>query len=220
MIHKMIGDFFNNIAAELVGSALFVVLLLLVFRRSARDYRRNRAEARDLWWLPAWNVWRFVIRNIESDSSLYDSRYRAWLRRVEPARVGSSVSTFVDSPLGSAERFVLPAGQDLPVLCFRFERRATGMVFVHADKLGVSQLEIDLGQDSAEILAEYMFRIRGPFQVPYTMTRLLTIPRFVEDSAKGRVDLFAVLLDSQAKGEHCIALPLTTDEEIGIPTPS
>lgn len=216
----VLKDFLNNIAAEIVGSGLVLVLLTWAYARLGRAYRRTRSEARDLWWLPGWNSWRLVIRNMEGQGSLYDLRYRAWFRSVEPPRPGCSTSSFVDLPLVAEERIVLPPGQDLPILCFRFEKQKTGLAFIHTDKLGASLSTIKIDGRPAELIAEYTFRIRGPMQVPFTITRTLFIPSTIDHQTRGSVNIFELLLKGQSKGEHHTALPLTSEEEIGVPFPS
>lgn len=212
------ADFLNNLAAELIGSSLFIAMLVYIYTRRAQVYRRVRTEARDLWWLPGWNVWRVVIRNIGGSASLHELRWRAWYRRVQPSKPGCSVSTFVDTELESGERHLLPVDQDIPILCFRFEKRNGVLVFVHTDKVGNVRSETSVDQTD-QILAEYNFTVEDRFKIPYTVTRLLDLPCQL-DSAKGQFDLFEYLFRSQAKPEHSVSLPLTSDEHIGVPVPS
>jgi hypothetical protein len=193
-------------------------MLVYFYTRRARVYRRVRTEAHDLWWLPGWNVWRVVIRNIGGSTSLHELRWRVWYRHVEPPKPGCSVSTFVDTELDTGERHLLLVDQDIPILCFRFEKRNGVLVFVRTDKLGNVRSETNVGRTD-QVLAEYNFTVEDRFKIPYTVTRLLELPRQL-DSAKGSFDLFDYLFKSQVKPEHSVPLLLTSDEHIGIPVPS
>jgi hypothetical protein len=121
----------RDIFISFLGSVAVVLLLYFLYWLSSRSCSRNRAYAQ-CWWLPGWNCFRFVIRNMHSKVNLICVRHRAWLRATKPPITGCSVKSFVDTEITSGERILLPNEQDLPVLCFRLENN--GNRLVHTDK--------------------------------------------------------------------------------------
>lgn len=206
------------ILTSAAGSAALLAAILLYYGQVARSYRRRRRFERDLWWLPAWESWRFVIKNIGGKRPLLQVRYRAWLTRVESSRDGSSVDTFVDYDLEQGERELLTVKQDLPVVCFRVERRGGAFVFVHTNKLGTPLSEHPL-EPSAEyhLRAEYSFTTRTFAEFPIQVTRFLNLPRFVNLKTGGCVDLFEYLWRKQQSEETSVPLVFTYGEEISVP---
>jgi hypothetical protein len=94
-----------------------------------------------MWWLPPWNCYRLVLRNIEGAREYTDIAYRSWIREVELDRPGCSVKSFADKDLTHGERILLPVGQDLPTICFRLEPEADRFKVICTDKFGTPLLE-------------------------------------------------------------------------------
>jgi len=209
-----------SVFSSFIGSAFLAFLLVFLYKRSGKKYRRNQLFARDLWWLPGWKCWRFVIRNMEGRSSLHSLRFKAWLREIEPNRPGCSVNTFLDNDLTEGHRFLLPKEQDLPILCFRFEANGDKFEFIKTNKLGdpESRFTLQPGRDYY-LMAEYTFQVRTWYGVPLTVARLLSVPRYVEDSKRKTIDLFKAIQEKQGNSETTIAVTFTEDECITIPPP-
>lgn len=105
----------KSIFFSFLGSALVVGLLYFCYWVSSQHVSRKKAYAK-CWWLPGWNCFRFVIRNMRGKNNLILIKYRGWLRSIKPSIVGCSTPTFVDTELISGERILLPGAyeKDLP----------------------------------------------------------------------------------------------------------
>jgi hypothetical protein len=215
-ILAQLSAFIVGFLASFVAAVLFAFLVHKIYLRSAAQFRRSQFFARDLWWLPAWRCWRFVVRNIGGNTNLWEIQYRCWLREIVPAQVGSSVASFRDTDLSGGQRIILPVGQDLPVLCFRFEEREGELFLIHTDKFGGVLGEFRItGPNKWEVKAEYSFQTIGIGGVPHRVYRLLTIP----EKAKGQhteVDVFRRLLSHQGQSECTVPLAFTGAEQISV----
>ena len=144
----------------------------------------------DLWWLPAWRCWRFVVRNIEGNTNICAIEHRCWLREILPARPGSSAQSFKDTELSAERRIILPAGEDFPILCFRFEERDGNLGFIHTDKFGVDLTRFEISDSNKhELKAEYALETTSPMGLPHRVRRLLTIPENAT-TQHGEVNIF------------------------------
>lgn len=205
-----------GVLASMVATVVVALILFLFYSNSARSLKRNRTFAQDLWWLPKWQCWRFVIRNMKGDACLYDVEFRSWLREIEPADVDSSVSSFRDFALENGRRVLLPQGQDLPILCFRLERKDAALQVTKTDKFGTAaqSFPITTGLDY-ELKAEYAFTLTPPSQVAHRVRRLLTIPGSLEREGR-RLSLFSYLEARQSRTEASVAVVFTEDEQISL----
>ena len=157
---------------------------------------------------------------MEGDSSLRSLRFRTWLRDIEAARPGSSVASFIDTELGSGERLLLPAEQDLPILCFRLELQGDRLVLVYTDKLGTPKASFLLtAKREYALMAEYTFNISGPLGISHSLNRLLAIPRYLERECDEKFDLYVALYKQQGDVEQSVAVTLTGGEYISVPLP-
>ena len=212
--------FIVGVLASFVAAILFGLVVYRMYLRSASLLKRSNLFARDLWWLPAWRCWRFVVRNIGGNTSLWEIQYRCWLREIVPAQLSSSVASFRDAELSIGQRIILPVGQDLPVLCFRFEERGDDLFMIHTDKFGGALGEFKItGPSKWEIKAEYSFQTisqtAGIVGFPHRVYRLLTIPENAK-SQHGEVDVFRQLLSHQGQSECSVPLAFTGAEQISV----
>lgn len=213
-------SFLEGVLASLVAAILFALLIYFAYVISSSRLRRDRLFARDLWWLPRWNTWRFVVRNIQGKGNLCQIEYRSWLREILPAARGSSVKSFRDTelvPLG--KRIILPREQDLPILCFRLEERDDTLVLVHTDKFGDELGRyIMAGPNMWSLKAEYSLETHGSMGLPHRVQRLLTIPEKAP-GRKGTVEVFKRLQLLQGPSECWVPLVFTGAEEISVRLP-
>lgn len=213
-----------NILFSFVGSALVVLLLYFFYWLSSYRCSRNRAYA-ECWWLPGWNCYRFVIRNRYSKDNLLSIKYRAWLRVIQPAKEGCSVRTLMDTELVSDERTLLPAGQDLTVLCFRFEKLGYTLKFIQTDKFGKPTKVMDMMMDISHkrniesINVEYYLKLKSWFLFKHEIARAFVIPHILtrEEEHNGSIvdvdkDIFTHLFIKQQEGEQRIQLVFQTSE--------
>jgi hypothetical protein len=133
-----------------------------------------------------------------------------------PSEPGSSVNTLVDNELSYGERIILPGGQDLPVLCFRFEQRQGKLIFVQTDKQGSQMHEFELEDDVEAIIAEYTVKIRSWFLFKHEIVRMFDIPHKLDMDGK-QTDLFKdYLMPKQQKEEFKVKTVFQTAEEVAV----
>ncbi len=203
------GTAILGLVTSFVGSAL--VVLVVYYSYWISNQRASRPAYAGYWWLPAWNCYRFVIRNMPHADSLISLRWRSWIRVIKLARTGSSVDTFVDTELSSGERVLLPGGQDLPVLCFRFQESGGNLQLIHTDKLGVQIGEYPLHPEVDAVKVEFYLRSRSLFLFKHEVARSFELPHYIETS-QGKVDFFGELFHLQSSQEGKL-LPLIQTAE-------
>jgi len=216
---RTVMDLLLSFVVSFAGSAVVLIVFYSLFVYSSRYASRKRAYAR-LYWLPAWQCFRFVIRNMESKDSLIGTNYRAWLRSIRPSREGSTVKTFVDVALESGERILLPGVQDLPVICFRFEDGENGLKLVHTNKLGEPIHQYDLTSEVDSLKIEYTVKIRGwsLFKIfKHEIVRTFEVSHYLEAKGK-KMNAFRYLLNKQEQKEQRIPIVFLTSEDITITT--
>lgn len=165
----------RDILLSAIGSTFVLAVLYHLYWISFRHCSAKRAYAQ-CWWLPDWNCFRFVIRNMHSEENLMSIKYRAWLRSIQPARLGSSVKTFEDKEIASGERILLYGRQDLPVLCFRFEHHGNDIKFVRTDKFGTLIGLYDIKSEEGSLMIEYYLKIQSWFLFKHEIARVFEIP--------------------------------------------
>jgi hypothetical protein len=204
-----------NLLLGVLASALVVAALYFGYWFSYKHYSEQRAYA-ECWWLSRWNCYRLVIRNMHDKGNLTAVQYRSWIRRIVPAEPGSSVNTLVDNELSCGERIILPSGQDLPVLCFRFEQRHGTLVFVQTDKQGSSIQEFELEDDVEAIIAEYTVKIHSWFLFKHEIVRMFDIPHTLDIDGE-QTDLFKdFLLLRQQEEEFRVKTVFQTAQEVAV----
>jgi len=104
---------------------------------------------------------------------------------VIPGGAGCSVNTLVDTEIDLGERIFLPAGQDLPIICFRFDDRRSNIKLVVTDKLGNALNSYDLN-DIKSIMAEYHFAVRHWLVFKHDINRIVLMPLY-KDKIKGQL---------------------------------
>ena len=205
-----------SILFSFLGSAVVVVLLYFLYWLSSRRCSRERAYA-ECWWLPGWNCFRFVIRNMHSEDDLSSVKYRAWLRSIESATQNCSVNTFVDNDIVSGERILLPRGQDLPILCFRFEQHGNMMKLIHTNKLGKPINVYDLGPSVDSLKVEYYLKLRSWFLFKHEIVRIFEIPHYLTTVEGKEEDIFDLhFFKKQQQDEHRIQTTFKTAEVITV----
>lgn len=233
----------EGVLASFLAAILFAIVIYRTYARSASILGRDRLFASDLWWIPGWNCWRFIVPNMKGPANLWDIEYRCWLREIIPERTGCSVKSFRDIELDAQQRIILPTGQDLPILCFRFERRENNLVFLHTDKFGKVLCEVEIfGPNMWQLKAEYSFytlainaSIRGKgnpkssqtllgrfvshLKLPHRVHRLLTIPQKNKGRTRETDDIFESLFADQANPEHSVPIAFTGAEQVSIRLP-
>jgi hypothetical protein len=122
----------------------------------------------------------------------------------------------MDTELSTGRRVILPAGQDLPILCFRFEERGGKLVFVHTDKFGVDLTRFEISDSKErELKAEYGLETTSPMGLPHRVRRLLTIPENAT-TQHGEVNIFKRLLSLQGESECSVPYAFTGAEQISV----
>lgn len=240
----------KSIFFSFLGSAVVVGLLYFCYWISSRHVSRKKAYA-ECWWLPGWNCFRFVIRNMRDKNNLTLIKYRSWLRSIKPSIPGCSTPTFVDTELTTGERILLPGayekdlpkkkiervvilikrrvmkwikgeeipldgGQDLPVLCFRFEDNEGNLKFIHTDKLGTPINTYNISSETDSLKIEYYLKLQSWFLFKHEIVRTFEIPHYLPVDGK-KVDVFRYLLKRiQTKGERSVRLVFLTAEDIRV----
>lgn len=208
----------ENFMGYIVGvlsSATVVVLVYFAYWVSWNHSSRQRAYA-SCWWLPAWNCFRLVIENMDDGGNLTAIRYRTWIRRVHLASAGSTVNTFEDHVLESGERIILPAGQDVPVLCFRVENKNGHLMLILTDKRGNKIREIEIDEQVEAIFTEYSLRIQSWFLFKHEISRLFALPRQLTIDGKPRDIFKSHLLPLQGRGEARVKTVFQTANVISV----
>lgn len=181
-------DAFVSFMVSFIASLAVVVVVYLVLQRlSSYWLQKGEVGETKCWFLPRWNCFRVVVRNIPGNHTLLFIKWRAWLRAVIPAQPGCSVKTFVDTDLDSGERIYLPAGQDLPVACFRFNDNLGKVELVLTDKLGkpVNSYALD---DIDSIMLEYHAAVRHWFVFKHDVNRIVFMPLSKEEVRGKTID--------------------------------
>jgi len=93
--------------------------------------------------------------------------------------------TFVDTDLDSGERIYLPTGQDLPIVCFRFEENLGKIKLIHTDKLGNIIKPYDL-EGMNDIMAEYHIEVKHWFVLKHEINRIFFVP-LTKEKLKGKI---------------------------------
>ena len=199
-----------------LGSALFVFVTLLLYRRMAKKYSNGKAYA-ECWWLPAWNCFRFVIRNIGSNDTLYSIKYRAYIRNTTDMKSGSSVESYSDHDLNLGERIILRGGEDLPVLCFRIKKKGNKFIFIHTNKFGLKINKYPIAIFNDTIVVEYQLKILRFGFIHFEVTREFTIPSQYQYGGCLIVPI-GYFLSEQNQNEHEVGLIFKTAETVSINT--
>ncbi len=165
-----LAAFVLSVAASLGA----VFLLWLLYAATARWARKHVATA-ECWWLPGANSFRFVLRNMPSKTNLSGVRYRVWLRTDAQARDDISVTTLLDDNLAEGERLLLPAGQDLPLICFRFQEAGSDLELLITDKMGVQKDSRRIAHPTSRLMIEFSARARTLQLFKHEVTRLYAI---------------------------------------------
>jgi len=132
-------EFFTQLLA-LVAFFAFPAFQYIVLRQFSK-----REGAPQLWFLPRYQCFRLVIRNIPGKRTLSELKTRAVLRAIVPATEGATVASFMDEVLPTGEDFFLFPGNDHTLISFRLERTSSNSIdFILADKLGVEKKRFSL----------------------------------------------------------------------------
>lgn len=190
----LVISFLLNLAGSLAGLAVLYGLYL----RASGLAARNKATA-ELWWLPGWNCFRLVIRNIPVRYEITDIRSRSWLRDVVARRDGCSVNSFKDVNLISSERLTLSREDDYPLVCFRLQRLNGGLQFVLTDKFGVELGLNMLSKEFEELLVEYSAKIQTWKLLKYEISRMFVFPYSDKDEGQIFEELFAMQQGPEAR---------------------
>jgi hypothetical protein len=187
-------SFFLNVA----GSIASLVLLYGLYIWCSFKFSSNKASA-EVWWLPAWNCFRFVIRNIPYGYEVTDIRSTAWLRDLIPSRDGSSVNSFKDTELTHDGRLMLATNQDYPLLCFRLRRVNDSYHFVLTDKFGTEIKSCELSEEFKQLVVQYSAKLQTWKLFKYECSRTYVIP--YRDPARGEIfsKLFAMQQGPEAR---------------------
>jgi len=153
---------------------------------------------------------------MHNEGNLTGIKYRAWLRYVLPKDEGSSVKTFIDRELSSNERLLLPGGQDLPVVCFRVEKRSDGLKLIHTDKKGESISEYPIDELLMGLQIEYLLKIRSWFLFKHEITRSFVIPVRKEQEGQERNLFEEYLLPMQTEKEMKVKIVSQTARQITV----
>jgi hypothetical protein len=206
-----VSDFLMGLGTGLVvASVIYSVYALAGF-----THARRRATAA-CFWLPAWECFRLVIRNMDGSTPVTAIRYRTWLRADSPAVPGSTVITWQDRDLSSNERILLPRKEDLTVLSFRYEETGTDKELLLTNKFGAVSEHVGLRPEDARLMLEYSLRLRTWFFYKCDISRVYELRRY--EKVEGRTtDLFRTLLaDIQKAGEGEVDKITLTDEVISV----
>lgn len=239
---KVMADILNSFLGSVAAAVAVAGLLYFLYRRSSQRCSTEKAYL-ECWWLPSRKCFRYVIRNMYTKDALFCIKYRAWLREYWPPVDGCSVGTFVDTEIVSGERILLPGrkdspvllpksveselgitissprgGQDLPVLCFRFECTENDLKFIHTDKLGNQIGEpYNIGSNVDSLMIEYYLKITSWFHLKHEIVRIFRIPRWgrkKQDNTK--VDIFEWFMKKQSGLEQEIPLVVKESEVVTV----
>lgn len=193
--------------------ASFAVLVLLYGFYIFCSFRLSSNKAYgEIWWLPAWKCFRFVIRNIPGRHEITDIRSKAWLREVEPKRPGSSVNSFRDTELVCNDRLMIPTANDYPLICFRLQKVNDSFHFVLTDKFGTEITSHRLSKEFEEVLVEYSAKVQTWKLFKYEVNRTFVIPHV--DQEEG--EIFEELLSMQQGPEAPVSVMFLRAEVIRV----
>jgi hypothetical protein len=152
----------QTVSGKIAEAALGQFLALIAFFAfPAIQYwilkRSSRSEGQPgLWYMPAYQSFRLVIRNLPGHHALSDIRQRALLRTDVSSRPGASVKTLLDDVLSEREDFFVFPGTDQILINFRIEGDSPGdLFFVVTDKLGAEKKRVSLN-DFDRLICDYV----------------------------------------------------------------
>lgn len=203
--------FLFSVIASLAAISLVYILYFL-----SAVCVKNHAGKAECWWLPRAKTFRFVIRNLHGKGNLFDIRYHIWLRKDIPPTKGISINTLDDLDVCEGERIILPPGQDLPIICFRLEKRKSTLFLVITDKTGNPQSSFPIKDDSFRIMIEFSIRTRTWFFFKHEISRLYSIPQFKTIDGIRHNIFLENLLPMQSSVENIMELASQYAEEVTV----
>ena len=136
----------------------------------------SRREGRpEIWYIPSYQHFRLVIRNIPGNKTLSDIKYRAIIRDVVLPNDECSVTTWPDRTIVEREDFFLFPESDQLLLCFRLEHGDTALNLVHTDKLGKTISRLIFPQTSL-LLVDYSANLENLFNFDVRLAKRVEIP--------------------------------------------
>lgn len=114
------------------------------------------------------------------------------------------------------EEIPLGGGQDLPVLCFRFEDHGRDLKFIYTDKLGVPINTYNISSETDSLKIEYYLKLQSWFLFKHEIVRTFEIPHYLTIDGK-KIDVFRYLLKKvQIKDEQPVRLVFLTAGDITV----
>lgn len=158
----------------------------------------------EIYYIPAYKCFRFVIRNLPRRITLSDLKTRAFLRgKILPVK-GSGVSTYADVALVNQHDFFLFPGNDQVLISFRVRARKNGgLVFVVTDKWG-NEGESHAVDKNSVLIADYIGSVTNRFNFDIKLKKRAEVD--YESMLK-----LAKVAKEQRVGEVCVHVPRIRD---------
>jgi hypothetical protein len=204
-----------NFLYSFLASLLAICFIYFLYFVSA-IYVKGKVAKGKCWWLPKAKTFRFVIRNLYGKGNLYDIKYHVWLRKDIPPSEGISITTLDDFDVCEGNRIILPAGQDLPIICFRLQNKKSFLYLVVTNKMGKPISTFLINDDSFRIMIEFSVRIRTFFFFKQEISRLYSIPQFKTIEGVQRNVFLDILLPMQGSKEKFMKMISQYAEEITV----
>ena len=118
--------------------------------------------------------------------------------------------------MSEGQRIILPPGQDLPIVCFRLEKKRATLNLVITDKIGKPQSSFPIKDDSFRIMIEFSVRTRTWFFFKHEISRLYCIPQFKTVEGIRQNIFLESLLPMQSSAEDIMELASQYAEEVTV----
>ncbi len=126
------------------------------------------------------------------------------------------MDTFVDAEVESGERLLLPRRQDLPLLCFRFERAGSALALLITDKRGAVLRTFSVPFDLNYLMFEYSARTRNWYLFKHEISRIYVLPQYKQIDGERRNVFTEYFLALQSGAERQAKSVLKFAEEITV----
>jgi len=169
------SEFWNEVRTQLVALISFFAFPIIQYAwLKFRARKRGRAE---IWFLPAYRCCRLVLRNLPHRKVLYDIRYRAFLRKIEPPSAGASVESYGDKEILGRDEMFLFGEDDQVLVSFRVEGEdAKSLDLVVTDKFGTEQARYPLKSFDL-LIADYAATMKNMFNFDIRIAKRAEVKR-------------------------------------------
>ena len=169
------ADFLIELRAQMIALATFFAFPIVQYAW-LKILAKNKGQP-EIWFLPDHHCCRLVMRNLPHRKVLYDIRYRALLRKVEPATSGSTVESYRDELLLDRDELFLFGEDDQVLVSFRIDGTSENdLSFVLTDKFGTQESRRSLRSVDL-LITDYAATVKNLFNFDIRIAKRAEVSR-------------------------------------------